>query len=477
MTVTVYKLVCSPASVLSGATSSCTVTLSAAAPAGGSTVTLSDNSSALTTPASVKVPAGSTTASFTATAGTVTANQSATVKATLNGSSGSWTVTVTPATTVTVSKLACSPVNVVSGTTATCTVTLSAAAPAGGSTVTISDNSSALTTPASVNIAANSTSASFPVVAGAVTTDQSITISATVNGSSTAAVLNLQAPAGTFAAAYSFDEGSGSTTADVSGNGNTGQIHGATWTSTAKHGKALSFDGGDYVDVGNGKSLQGTGSMTWSAWIYATANPADDGNIIAKSSWGSNAIGWQFKTTPDTGSHTFGILISADGNSYTERCSKTVRALKTWYHVAAVFNASAGTLDIYVNGVLDNGKLYGTVPNKQYSPALNATIGKRYDGLAFSGSIDDLRVYSRALSQSEIQTDMNNALTTVSSGNLTSSLKTPTVRQRQHLLLRPPAPLRFHRSRAFRARPRLYRRAATSPANCGSAKAAIRLFN
>ena len=56
-----------------------------------------------------------------------------------------------------------------------------------------------------------------------------------------------------------------------------------------------------YVDVGNGSSLRGTGSMTWSAWVYATANPADDGNIIAKSNWGSGLIGWQFKSTPDTG--------------------------------------------------------------------------------------------------------------------------------------------------------------------------------
>ena len=277
-----------------------------------------------------------------------------------------------------------------------------------------------------MTVAGGASTANFTATAGSVTTNQSVTITATLNGSSTSASLNLQSSTNTLAAAYAFDEGTGSTTVDDSGNGNTGQIHGATWTSKGKHGKALSFDGkSSYVDVGNGSSLRGTGSMTWSAWVYATANPADDGNIIAKSSWGSGLIGWQFKSTPDTGNHTFGILISADGNSYTERCSKTVRALKTWYHVAAVYNASAATLDIYVNGVLDDGVLYGTVPKAQYTPALDATIGKRADGFLFAGTIDDVRVYSRALSQTEIQNDMNTAVTTVGPGAITSAL-TPT---------------------------------------------------
>ena len=422
LAVTVSKLTCSPSSLASGATSTCTVTLSAVAPTGGSAVTVSDNSSALTTPASVTVAAGASTANFTATAGSVTANQSVTVTAALNGSSATAAVTVTPIT-LTVSSLACSPSSVVSGSSSSCIVTLSTAAPTGGSTVTISDNTSLLTTPASVTVAGSASSATFTATAGSITTNQSVTITAALNGSSASASLNLQSSTNTLAAAYAFDEGKGSTTIDDSGNGNTGQIHGATWTSKGKHGNALSFDGkSNYVDIGNGSSLRGTGSMTWSAWVYATANPADDGNIIAKSSWGSGLIGWQFKSTPDTGSQTFGILISADGNSYTERCSKTVRALKTWYHVAAVYNASAATLDIYVNGVLDDGVLYGTVPKAQYTPALNATIGKRADGFLFAGTIDDVRVYSRALSQTEIQNDMNTAVTTVSPGAITSAL-------------------------------------------------------
>jgi hypothetical protein len=85
-------------------------------------------------------------------------------------------------------------------------------------------------------------------------------------------------------AAYSFNEGSGQTVADHSGNNLTGTIVGATWTGQGKFGNALSFDGtSSYVDLGNPAALQLTGSMTIEAWVNAAANPPDDGQIVAKS--------------------------------------------------------------------------------------------------------------------------------------------------------------------------------------------------
>ncbi len=205
-------------------------------------------------------------------------------------------------------------------------------------------------------------------------------------------------------AAYSFDEGSGTTVSDTSGNGADGTLVGASWTN-GKYGKALSFNGtSSYVDLGNPASLQLTGSMTWSAWVYAAADPPDDGQIIAKS---DDTNGWQFKSSPDTGPHTFGIAISENGTTHTQRYSNTVRSLNTWYYVAGVYNASARTLDIYVNGALDNGTLRGTVPSSQSTPNTNVTIGTRAGGFYFNGVIDEVRVYNRALSEGEIQVDMN----------------------------------------------------------------------
>ncbi len=143
--------------------------------------------------------------------------------------------------------------------------------------------------------------------------------------------------------------------------------------------------------------------MTLSAWVFETGNVADDGQIVAKS---DGAAGWQLKSTPDTGVRTFGIAV----NAVVQRYSRTVRVLNTWYHVAGVYNATTRTLDIYVNGVLDNGVLAGTVPAAQNNPTVNVNIGRRTGGFYIMGKVDDVRIYNRALSPSEIQADMNSPL-------------------------------------------------------------------
>ena len=130
-------------------------------------------------------------------------------------------------------------------------------------------------------------------------------------------------------AAYNFNEGSGTVLNDLSGKGNNGTIIGGVWT-TGKYGGSLRFNGSTaYVDLGNPTSLQITGSISWSAWINAVANPADDGQIIAKS---DGTAGWQFKTSPDTGPQTFGASVSGAVGSSAQRYSTTVRSLGTWYH-------------------------------------------------------------------------------------------------------------------------------------------------
>lgn len=159
-------------------------------------------------------------------------------------------------------------------------------------------------------------------------------------------------------AGYRFSEGAGITTADASGSANTGTlVNGPAWTN-GQYGGALAFGGTDYVDLGNPASLQLTGSMTLTAWIKIGANPADDGAIVAKL----GPAGWQLKTSPDTGPRTAAIQISSDGVDSVQRYSSTILAANTWCHVAGVYDAAARTLSIYVNSVVDDGLLAGTVP-------------------------------------------------------------------------------------------------------------------
>src|SRR5712664_846098 len=107
----VSSVACNPTTVVSGATTTCTVTLTQPAPTNGSSVALaSNNTAALSVPSSVTVPANSTSATFTATAGSVTTAQTVTVTATLGGTATTM-VTVTPASVSLVS-LAVTPSNV-----------------------------------------------------------------------------------------------------------------------------------------------------------------------------------------------------------------------------------------------------------------------------------------------------------------------------------------------------------------------------
>jgi len=210
-------------------------------------------------------------------------------------------------------------------------------------------------------------------------------------------------------AAYGFEQGSGTTLVDSAGTNN-GAINGATWTTAGQYGSALSFNGtSDFVNLGNPVPLRITGSMTWSAWVFATGTPTDDGQIISKSGTSSGTLGWQFKTSPDTGPHTFAVGVSGTGTTTTQRYSTTTRALNTWYHVAGVYDATAQKLDIYVNGVLDSSVLGGgPIPASQFDPVQNVMIGRRSSGgFYFQGRIDELRVYNVAVSQAKIQADMN----------------------------------------------------------------------
>ena len=115
-------LTCNPPTVNSGASSTCTVTLNQAAPAGGGIVALSSNSTVLSVPSTVTVPVGAISASFTAIANIVPITQTATITGTLNGSSQ--TAGLTLVAPMLVTGLACNPGTVSSGAASTCSVTL-----------------------------------------------------------------------------------------------------------------------------------------------------------------------------------------------------------------------------------------------------------------------------------------------------------------------------------------------------------------
>ena len=84
-------------------------------------------------------------------------------------------------------------------------------------------------------------------------------------------------------AAYAFDEGAGTTVSDASGNGNTGTIAGATWTTQGRYGGALTFNGtSNLVAIPSSPSLNVTTAMTLEGWVYPTAAQSGWRTIMQK---------------------------------------------------------------------------------------------------------------------------------------------------------------------------------------------------
>ena len=183
-------LTCSPAALNAGTISTCTVTLTQAAPTGGSSVTVASNNTLLTVPSLVTVPAGASTATFAASAAaSIANNQTATLTATFGGSSK--TAAITLAGQALVSGLACSPIRIESNTSSTCTVTLNQTAPTGGLIVTVAGNYRALSVPSSVTVPAGATTSSFRAKAGPFETSETVAITASLDGSFAVASLTL----------------------------------------------------------------------------------------------------------------------------------------------------------------------------------------------------------------------------------------------------------------------------------------------
>src|SRR5690242_17352487 len=92
----------------------------------------------------------------------------------------------------------------------------------------------------------------------------------------------LQAQSG-LVAAWSFNEGTGTTVADASRNNNTDTITGSTWTTLGPYGNALSFNCvSNLVLVNSSASLNLTTGMTVSAWVFPTTNQSGWRTIVQK---------------------------------------------------------------------------------------------------------------------------------------------------------------------------------------------------
>jgi hypothetical protein len=216
-------------------------------------------------------------------------------------------------------------------------------------------------------------------------------------GTYTATFTQVTAPPGPVAA-YGFEEGTGTTTADASGSGNQGSISGATWTTAGRFGRALTFDGSnDRININDSSSLDLTNAMTIEAWVYPTALSGWRTVLLKESTSGLAYALYAHDNAPRPAAYVRGGSVDQSITGVSQL------PLNAWTHLAATFGAS--TLRLYVNGSLvRTGSVSGTIA----ASSLPLRIGGNAPwGEYFAGRIDEVRIYNRALSQAEIQGDMN----------------------------------------------------------------------
>ncbi|MCK5612961.1 right-handed parallel beta-helix repeat-containing protein [Candidatus Pacearchaeota archaeon] len=200
---------------------------------------------------------------------------------------------------------------------------------------------------------------------------------------------------------WKFDKGDGSTVYDSSGNNNDGTISGAQWSTDGVNG-ALSFDGfNDYVSIPNSPELNITGDITISARIYFTRGGSGEGSeqAMVTKTVSNGAYNNPFDFRTGVGAEPPLRLVRADASGHECVYSTKLIPIKSWHHGLVRVENTVG--DFYVDSVI-TGKTGGLTknPTGNSNPLL---IGKRADGLYFSGSLDDVRIYNRALSEDEIR--------------------------------------------------------------------------
>jgi hypothetical protein len=200
---------------------------------------------------------------------------------------------------------------------------------------------------------------------------------------------------------WPLDQTAGTTAADCSGFDHPASLGSAAGWSALRAGGELSFDGTSQAFAATaGPVLDTTGSFGVSAWVHlsATANPSNMYTAVSQDGAAGSrfllqydpAAGWAFK------------IRSEDETVRVSAVATTPAQLGAWTHLAGVFDGTQGSLQLYVNGVLEGS----ATTFDAWSATQGFNIGRaKFNGAPvnrWNGSIDDVRAYNRALSAAEV---------------------------------------------------------------------------
>ena len=226
-----------------------------------------------------------------------------------------------------------------------------------------------------------------------------------------------------FASQWNGGEVSEATATDI-GKGNNGTLLSGATVASGRFGKAFKFKVGSYIKIGNPESLNfGTGPFSLDAWFMSDGKGWSVNNIIRKSNYpvSGNGAGYWLRIGINEGKSILEFFTGETvgyENQPRGRITTPINS-NTWYRVVATRDSS-GAMKLYVNGEL---KGTASAPNADTTSDGQFTIGAWDDRFRarefFSGLIEEISVYDRALTASEVQfayKDMRQALAAKDSG-------------------------------------------------------------
>ncbi len=197
---------------------------------------------------------------------------------------------------------------------------------------------------------------------------------------------------------WKLDDETGLTAVDSEGGHDGTLTNGPAWTAGQLDG-ALDFDGmNDYVDVGT-FDVSGSG-LTLLGWFNAETLSVD-GRIISKAKSTSAADAWWQLSV--ISSQYLRLRIKAGGTTTTFADSSMKVTTGQWYFAAATYDNTSGSMKLYLNGTEVASGTHAVGGAVDVDPTVPVAIGANGSvEQLFDGVLDDVRIYDRALSGSEI---------------------------------------------------------------------------
>jgi len=196
---------------------------------------------------------------------------------------------------------------------------------------------------------------------------------------------------------WRFDEGSGTTAYDSSGNEQNGSWTG-TWT-TGKFGGAVTCSGANYVSL-NYSSLYDFGTVSFSVMAWIKSSTPQSRDIVSNRTADSAAYkGFSLYTVNSGNGYVDGRIVDGT-NTATAAYYGAQSIWGSWQHIAIVIDRNAATIKAYLNGLPGTPASTASISDISVANGVKFCTGAKGP---FAGDLDDVRIYNRALSDAEVK--------------------------------------------------------------------------